>query len=97
MADVKPEIRVVIADDHPIVRQGLRQALESGKGIRVVGEAGDGRAALVRLQADTPDVAVVDIDMPEMDGLALARAIRDLGLPVAVVFMTIHREEDIFH
>jgi DNA-binding NarL/FixJ family response regulator len=93
---VRREIRIVIADDHPVVRQGLRQALEARAGLRVVAEASDGRTALARLQADPPDVAVLDIDMPEMDGLAVARGVRELGLAVAIVFLTVHREEDLF-
>ena len=93
---MKAEIRIVVADDHPVVRQGLRQALEAREGFTVVAEAGDGRTALARVQAELPDVAIVDIDMPEMDGLAVARGIRDLALPVAIVFLTVHREEDLF-
>ena len=93
---MKAEIRIVLADDHPVVRQGLRQAIEGREGLRVVGEAGDGRAALALLRAETPDVAVLDIDMPEMDGLTVARTVRDLGLSVSIIFLTIHREEDFF-
>ena len=90
------DIRVVIADDHPIVRQGLRLVIESHPGLAVVGEAADGRAALERLQELRPDVAVLDIDMPEMNGFAVARAAREEGIPAAVVFLTIHREGDLF-
>jgi DNA-binding NarL/FixJ family response regulator len=96
-AEKRAHIRVLIADDHPIVRHGLRQAIDAGDGLAVVYEAGDGRTALARLEEGAADVAVLDIDMPAMDGLALARAVRDLELPIAIVFLTIHREEDLFH
>lgn len=94
---MKSEIRIVIADDHPIVRQGLRQAIEADPQLKVVAEAGDGRTALDRIQELTPDVAVLDIDMPVMDGFAVAREVRDQKLSAAVIFLTIHREEDLFN
>src|SRR5438093_11414594 len=91
-----PEIQVLIADDHPIVRQGLRQAIEADAHIKVIAEVGDGAVALERIQAVRPQIAVLDIDMPQMDGLAVARAIRELKLPVEVIFLTVHREEAFF-
>ncbi len=93
---MKTDIRIVIADDHPIVRQGLRQTIEQDPRMRVLAEAGDGERALERIRALTPDVAVLDIDMPRLDGFGVARAIRDERLPVEVIFLTIHRDEEIF-
>lgn len=90
------EIQVLIADDHPIVRQGLRQAIEADAHIKVVAEVGDGATALERIQSLPPQIAVLDIDMPQMDGLAVARLIRERQLPVAVIFLTVHREEAFF-
>ena len=89
------ETRVVIADDHPIVRQGLRQAIEGAPGLKVVAEAEDGLSALTRIQAWRPDVAVLDIDMPGMNGFAVARAMREQALTVAIIFLTILRTEDV--
>lgn len=94
---MKTEIRVLIADDHPLVRDGLRRAIEAHSNLTVVAEAGDGRTALERIQSLNPDVAVLDIDMPGMDGFAVARALREQGLAIAVIFLTIHREEDFFN
>ena len=91
------EIRVVIADDHPVVRRGLRQAIEGDPSLRVVAEAGDGQAALAQIQELKPTIAVIDVDMPRLDGLGLAREIRKKRLPVEIVFLTIHGEEDLFH
>jgi len=88
-----PTIRVLIADDHPIVRQGLRQVIETDAGLQVLAEAGNGREALSMLQTSQLHVAVLDIDMPEMDGFQVAEAIREQQLPVAVIFLTVHREE----
>ena len=92
MAD---EINVVLADDHPLVRQGLREAIDREIGLKVVGEAGDGKTALERIESLKPRVAVLDLDMPEMDGMAVARAIRDKRLPVEIVILTVHREGDL--
>ena len=91
------EIRIVVADDHPIVRQGLRQAIESERGFKVVAEASDGLQALEQIKSHRPEVAVLDIDMPGLDGFGVLRALRDEKAGVEVVFLTIHREEDFFN
>jgi len=93
---MKNELRIVIADDHPIVRHGLREMIEEDSSLRVVGEAGDGVKALAQIEQLKPDVAVLDIDMPKMDGLAVAREIKKRGILVQVVLLTIHREEALF-
>lgn len=90
----KAGIRVMIADDHPLIRQGLRQAIDADAALAVVAEAADGVHALEIIRAAKPDVAVLDIDMPRRDGFSVARAIREEGLSVAIIFLTIHREED---
>jgi len=90
------KISVVIADDHPIFRQGLRQVIEADERIVIVGEAADGETTLERLESLTPDVAVLDIEMPRKDGFALAQAIKDKGLSTQVIFLTMFKEEDLF-
>ena len=89
------EINVILADDHPLIRRGLREAIECEPGLKVVAEAGDGKAALERIEDLKPHVAVLDIHMPVLDGMAVARAIREQRLPVEVVFLTVHREGDL--
>lgn len=94
---MESEIKIIIADDHPIVRQGLRQTVESDAGLKVVAEAGDGREALARIKELKPRVAVLDIQMPALDGFGVARAVRDEGLAVELVFLTVYRDEDVFN
>ena len=73
---MKTEIRIFIADDHPIFRSGLRQIIESDARLKIVGEADDGDEAVAALEELKPDVAILDIDMPEKDGFEAVRLIR---------------------
>ena len=70
-------IRVLLCDDHALLRAGLKALLADERGIEVVGEAADGAAAVEQAVALRPDVALVDITMPELDGLAAMRQIRE--------------------
>jgi len=85
-------ITIVIADDHPIFRTGLRQVLEADAGLRVVGEAGDGDVALATIESVRPDLAVLDIDMPGRDGLDVTRALRDARSSTRVILLTLHTD-----
>ena len=89
---MKPVITVLIADDHPIFRTGLRQVLEADAALRVVGEAGDGDEALAAIEAMRPDLAVLDIDMPGRDGLDVTRALRDRRSTTRVILLTLHTD-----
>jgi DNA-binding NarL/FixJ family response regulator len=91
---VANEIRLVMADDHPIVRQGLRQAIEADAGITILAESGDGQTALEQIHSLHPDIAILDIDMPQLDGFGVARALQRENLPVEVIFLTVHCEEE---
>jgi DNA-binding NarL/FixJ family response regulator len=91
------EITIMIADDHPIVRQGLRQTIEEDAGLRVVAEAGNGSEAVEAVAKNSPVVTILDIDMPVMNGFEAAREIRSKGLKTEIVFLTMHRDEDIFN
>ena len=81
-------IRVTIADDHVLVRQGLRRYLETAEDIDVVGEAANGTEAVQLVEDEKPDIALLDIRMPEMDGLQAARAIIERQPNVGVVILT---------
>ena len=87
------ETTIIIADDHPIFRQGLKQLVEKEDGFRVVAEAGEGSAALELIRTEAPAVAILDLDMPELDGFEVARRARLLNLPVKIVILTMHKDE----
>jgi DNA-binding NarL/FixJ family response regulator len=97
MSEASSQITIVIADDHPVFRTGLRQIIEMSAGLKVVAEAEDGSTTLERIREHRPDVAVLDVDMPGMDGFDVVRALRQEKLSVAVVFLTMHKDEDIFN
>jgi len=94
---MKTEIKIVIADDHPIFRQGLRQIIELDPLLKVSGEAGDGETALEQIRSNKPQVAVLDVDMPQMDGFEVAQAVQGERLPVEVIFLTMYKDERIFN
>lgn len=87
------EIRIVIADDHPIVRTGLRTVIDADPLLQVLAEADNGEAALASIVALQPDVVVLDINMPPPDGLTVAQQLRQQQLPVEIIFMTMHKGE----
>ena len=94
MAD---EITIIIADDHPIVRQGLRQTIEEDKQLRVVAEASNGREAVEAIETHSPQITILDVDMPVMNGFDVARTIRERKLSTEIIFLTMHRDEDLFN
>ena len=86
--------RVLVADDHAIVRQGLRAILDSEPDIEVVGEAADGREAVRKALTLLPDVVVMDVSMPRMNGLeATARIVKE-SPAIRVVALTMHSSEE---
>lgn len=88
-------VRILIADDHSIVRRGLRTLLEAQPGWRVCGEAADGREAVEKTKQFKPDVVVMDISMPELNGLAATRRILQAGSPVQILILTMHDSPEV--
>lgn len=94
---MKAETKIIIVDDHPIFRRGLKEVIEADPQFAVAAEAGDGETALERIQSLKPDVVVLDLHLPKIEGMELLRAIRALADPPAVIVLTMHGEESLFN
>ena len=93
MNSKEPIIRVLLADDHAVVRKGIREFLEEEGDITVVAEATDGHEALALAQELTPDVVVLDIQMPGQSGIDVTRALRAAGSTVAILILTAYDDD----
>src|ERR1700693_2679317 len=87
------QIRILLADDHTVMRRGLRLLLESHAGFSGVGGASDGRQAVEQAEATNPDVVVLDIAMPNLSGIEAAQRIASALPHVAIVFLSMHSDE----
>src|SRR5437016_8543294 len=94
---MRNEIQIVIADDHPIFRRGLRTVIESDPRLKVIGEAEDGEMALAIIENLRPQIAILDVAMPNKDGFEVLRTIEEKRLPLAVIFLTMHKDERFFN
>ncbi len=86
-------IRILLADDHAVMRRGLRLILEEQPEFEVVGEASNGREAVALAEALRPDVAVLDITMPNLNGVEAAKQISTRGLATSIVILSMHSDE----
>ena len=94
---MQKEISILIADDHPVFRRGLRMIIQSDQQLRIVAEADDGKTALELINRSTPDVAVLDVNMPEMTGFEVVRELRKTQLTTEFIFLTMHKDEAMFN
>lgn len=85
-------VKVIIADDHKMVREGIKQLIEFSGNIQVIAEAGNGLECLEKLEKDLPDVLLLDINMSEMNGLEVLQYIRKNKIDVKVIVLTVHNE-----
>jgi CheY-like chemotaxis protein len=90
---VTEAIRVLLADDHAVVRKGTREFLEEAGDIAVIAEAADGAAALRLVETYRPDVAILDVELPEMSGVELTRAIKARYPTVRVLILTVYDDD----
>ncbi len=90
------KIRIVIADDHPLLLSGLKLVIRSETSIDLVGEAADGKKALEIIQKKQPDIAILDYDMPGLNGLEVLKDIQQSGLDVKVIFLTMNNDSKVF-
>jgi DNA-binding NarL/FixJ family response regulator len=86
-------VRILLADDHSIVRRGLRNLLESRRGWKVCGEAADGRAAVSKAAQLKPDAAILDVGMPELNGIEATRRIREVSPDTEILILSAHASE----
>ncbi len=87
-------VRVLVVDDHEVVRQGIHNMLDQTDGISVVGDASDGEAAIEQIQADHPDVVLMDIQMPKLDGVETVRKLRQLGIETPVILLSVYAKDE---
>lgn len=94
---MKQETTILIVDDHPLLRRGVRDVIAENPRFRIVGEASDGADAIRQVSGLKPDIAIIDVDMPRVSGLELLRHLRQLPSPIKAVILTMYKEEDVFN
>ena len=94
---MKQNATIIIADDHPVFRRGLKMVIEADAGLTVVAEASDGAEALEQIENQRPDLAVLDVNMPQMNGFDVVRELQKRRVRTATVFLTMHKDEEMFN
>lgn len=89
----RKKIKVMIVDDHALMREGLKQILELEDDISVIAQAADGEEAILRAIEFNPDVVLLDINMPKLNGIETLRRFKDLGIKTKVIILTIHEDK----
>lgn len=86
------KIKILLADDHSMIREGIKQLLEIDSEFTVIGQAGDGIECMKLLQKELPDVLLLDVNMPRMNGIEVLKKIKEQNMNVKVLMLTIHNE-----
>jgi DNA-binding NarL/FixJ family response regulator len=88
-----PRLRVFLADDHAVVREGLKRLIDAAPDMEVIGEAADGREAIEKASASQPDIVVVDVSMPEFNGAQTTQRLKKILPNIAVLALTVHEDK----
>ena len=94
MSNTKKKIKILVVDDHPVVRKGLVSCLAGRERLKVVGEAGDGEEAIRKVAELSPDLVLMDIYMPQLDGLAVTERLAKEAPHVKVLILSMHSDRD---
>jgi CheY-like chemotaxis protein len=94
MSNMKKKIKVLLVDDHPVVRKGLASCLASRENLKIVGEAADGTEAMRKVAELSPDIVLMDINMPELDGLAVTERLQKESPQVKVLVLSMHSNRE---
>jgi DNA-binding NarL/FixJ family response regulator len=86
--------RIILADDHTLVRQGIKKILDENPGLEVIEEVADGQEAVNLLKKSQPDLVILDIQMPSMNGLEAAKMIRERCPAIKILILTMHKEDE---
>lgn len=87
---------ILIADDHPLFRKGLKETIEANEKLSIIHESSNGEDALKAIEEQKPHIAILDVDMPGLKGLDVAKAVSKKKLPVGLIILTMYNEKDIF-
>ncbi|ABR49280.1 two component transcriptional regulator, LuxR family [Alkaliphilus metalliredigens QYMF] len=88
------KIKILLVDDHSLMRQGLKQIIELEKDMEVIGQAGDGEEALEKVKQVCPDVILLDINMPKLNGIQVLRRLKDMDKTTKVIMLTFHEDRE---
>lgn len=91
------KIKIILADDHPVVREGLRLTIEKDSRIEIIAEANNGQEAMEAIKEFSPNVAILDIDMPLKNGFDVVRWVQKNDIKIETVFLTMHKDEGLFN
>ncbi|MBL1212246.1 MAG: response regulator transcription factor [Ignavibacteriae bacterium] len=91
------KIKIIVADDHPLMRKGLKTVLETEERFEVIAQASNGIEAFTALQESPADIITLDVEMPEMSGIEVARKIIEEQVEIKIVFLTMYKDEDMFN